>query len=64
MKTWGNKIEKSMHYRNGREAENRDKIVKLQDGKVVSFGVLAQIGLNKRPRGKIINSPEFPVNEA
>ena len=29
-----------MHYRNGREARNGDKIVKLDGGKVVSFGVL------------------------
>lgn len=29
-----------MHYRNGREAKNGDKIVKLQDGKVIAFGVL------------------------
>ncbi len=30
-----------MHYRNGREAKNGDKIVKLNDnGQVVSFGVL------------------------
>lgn len=31
-----------MHYRNGREAKNGDKIVKLgiSDGKIVSFGVL------------------------
>lgn len=29
-----------MHYRNGREANNGDKIVKLQGGKVVAFGVL------------------------
>ena len=31
-----------MHYRNGREAKNGDKIVKLgmEDGKVVAFGVL------------------------
>lgn len=31
-----------MHYRNGREAKNGDKIVKLDfdSGKVVSFGVL------------------------
>ena len=29
-----------MHYRNGREAKNGDKLVKLQDGKVVAFGVL------------------------
>lgn len=29
-----------MHYRNGREANNGDKIIKLNGGKVVSFGVL------------------------
>lgn len=29
-----------MHYRNGREAANGDKIVKLEGGRVVSFGVL------------------------
>lgn len=29
-----------MHYRNGREAQNGDKIVKLEAGKVVAFGVL------------------------
>lgn len=29
-----------MHYRNGREAKNGDKIIKLQDGKVIAFGVL------------------------
>ena len=29
-----------MHYRNGRPALNGDKIVKLEGGKVVSFGVL------------------------
>lgn len=30
-----------MHYRNGREAKNGDKIVKLdENGNVVSFGVL------------------------
>lgn len=29
-----------MHYRNNREAKNGDKIVKLQDGKIVAFGVL------------------------
>ena len=29
-----------MHYRNGREAKNGDKIVMLQGGKIVSFGVL------------------------
>ena len=29
-----------MHYRNGREAKNGDKIVKLQGGCVISYGVL------------------------
>ena len=29
-----------MHYRNGREAKNGDKIIKLDGGKVVAFGVL------------------------
>lgn len=29
-----------MHYRNGREAKNGDKIVKLQGGSIVAFGVL------------------------
>ena len=36
----GWKRRKAMHYRNGREAKNGDKIVKLDGGKVVSFGVL------------------------
>jgi hypothetical protein len=29
-----------MHYRNGREAKNGDKIVKIEGGQVVAFGVL------------------------
>lgn len=29
-----------MHYRNGREAKNGDKIVKLNGGQITSFGVL------------------------
>lgn len=29
-----------MHYRNGREAKNGDKIVKLEGGRVIAFGVL------------------------
>lgn len=29
-----------MHYRNGREASNGDKIVKLEGGKIIAFGVL------------------------
>lgn len=29
-----------MHYRNGREAKNGDKVVKLEGGKIVAYGVL------------------------
>jgi hypothetical protein len=29
-----------MHYRNGREAKNGDKIVRLNGGKIEAFGVL------------------------
>ena len=29
-----------MHFRNGREAKNGDKIVKLNGGEIVAFGVL------------------------
>lgn len=29
-----------MHYRNGREAKNGDRLVKLEGGKVVASGVL------------------------
>ena len=32
-----------MHYRNGREAKNGDKIVKLEGGEVVAFGVLHSV---------------------
>jgi hypothetical protein len=31
---------KAMHYRNGREAKNGDKLVKLNGGRVESYGVL------------------------
>jgi hypothetical protein len=30
----------TMHYRNGRVAKNGDRVVKLEGGKVVSYGVL------------------------
>ena len=51
-----------MHYRNGREAKNGDKIVKLQDGKVIAFGVLhsATPG-NDYCNGSI--APTHPPNE-
>ena len=29
-----------MHYRNGREAKNGDKIVQIENGKIVAVGVL------------------------
>lgn len=29
-----------MHYRNGREAKNGDRIIKLDFGKITAFGVL------------------------
>jgi hypothetical protein len=29
-----------MHYRNGREAKNGDKIVQIEGGKITAFGVL------------------------
>ena len=29
-----------MHYRNGREAKNGDKIIQIENGKIVAFGVL------------------------
>lgn len=29
-----------MHYRNGREAQNGDKIVMVNGGKIVAFGIL------------------------
>ena len=32
--------EKEMHYRNGREAKNGDKIIQIENGKVSAFGVL------------------------
>ena len=45
-----------MHYRNGREAKNGDKIVKLDGGKVVSFGVLLRaVAGNDYCNGNIAN---------
>ncbi len=29
-----------MHYRNGREAKNGDKIIQLNDGKITAVGIL------------------------
>ena len=51
-----------MHYRNGRKAENGDKIVKLEGGKVVSFGVLhSAIPGNDYCNGYI--APVQPIND-
>ena len=51
-----------MHYRNGREAQNGDKIVKLEGGNVVSFGVLhSAIPGNDYCNGYI--APVQPTND-
>ena len=51
-----------MHYRNGRKAKNGDKIVKLEGGKVVSFGVLhSAIPGNDYCNGYI--APVQPIND-
>lgn len=51
-----------MHYRNGRLAANGDKIIKLDGGKIVAFGVLhgAKPG-NDYCNGYI--APTQPTNE-
>lgn len=47
-----------MHYRNGREAKNGDKIVKLDDkGNIVSFGVL----YDAKPGNDYCNGSIAPV---
>ena len=51
-----------MHYRNGREAKNGDKIVKLEGGKVVALGVLhSAIPGNDYCNGYI--APIQPIND-
>jgi hypothetical protein len=53
-----------MHYRNGREAQNGDKIVKLDmtTGKVVAFGVLhSAVAGNDYCNGNI--APIQPPND-
>lgn len=43
-----------MHYRNGREAKNGDKIVKLEGGEVVALGILyGAVPGNDHCNGKI-----------
>lgn len=37
-----------MYYRNGREAKNGDKIVLLEGGKIVAFGILQDAVLDGR----------------
>jgi ABC-type proline/glycine betaine transport system ATPase subunit len=47
-----------MHYRNGREAKNGDRIVSLEGGKVVRVGELADaLPGNDYCNGKIIPIP-------
>lgn len=47
-----------MHYRNGREAKNGDKIVRLNttSGQIEALGIVASLlkgaGLENRPAGK------------
>ncbi len=46
-----------MHYRNGREAKNGDKIVRLEGGKIVSFGYLVDaVPGNDYCNGRILNT--------
>lgn len=50
-----------MRYRNGREAKNGDKIVRLEGGKIVAFGVLhSAVPGNEYCNGNIatIQSPQ------
>ena len=51
-----------MHYRNGREAKNGDKIVQisLSDGKVVSLGVL----YDATPGNDFCNGAIAPISHA
>jgi len=57
--------ETEMHYRNGREAQNGDKLVKLDmsNGKVVAFGVLydATPGNGDHCNGAIASVPNETV---
>jgi hypothetical protein len=53
-----------MHYRNGREAKNGDKVVQLgwDDGKIVAFGVLhSAVPGNDFCNGSI--APVQPANQ-
>ena len=51
-----------MHYRNGREAKNGDKIVKLEGGKVVAYGVLhSAIPGNDYCNGSIAPAQQIPT---
>ncbi len=51
-----------MHYRNGREAKNGDKIIQLNDGKITGFGVLydATAG-NDYCNGNIAQTQSVPM---
>lgn len=51
-----------MHYRNGKEAQNGDIIVKLEGGKIVALGVLhSAVPGNDYCNGNI--APIQPTNE-
>lgn len=46
-----------MHYRNGREAKNGDKIIQLEGGEVAAFGIL----VNARPGNDYCNGEIEPT---
>lgn len=51
-----------MHYRNGREAKNGDKIVRLNGGKIEAFGYLVEaVPGNDYCNGSIVGkgAPEY-----
>ena len=52
-----------MHYRNGREAKNGDRIVKLEGGNIVSFGVLhSAVPGNDYCNGNIATIQDVPCS--
>jgi hypothetical protein len=51
-----------MHYRNGTEAKNGDKVIKLNGGQIIAFGVLhSAVAGNDLCNGNI--APIQPTNE-
>lgn len=49
-----------MHYRNGREAKNGDKIVQLNNGQVVALGIL----YDAKPGNDYCNGSIAPINQS